>query len=124
MIQEYEESIKKRTALTKLRLSNHMLMIEKGRHEGKDRSKRFCPFCPDDIENEMHFLLKCKAYKCIRQEFLDSAEKYVPPILERSDTQNFISLINKAPGPTSNFVYKASEMREYLLIKHKVNGYP
>ena len=116
------KSIKKRTALTKLRLSNHMLMIEKGRHEGKDRSKRFCPFCPDDIENEMHFLLKCKAYKCIRQEFLDSAEKYVPPILERSDTQNFISLINKAPGPTSNFVYKASEMREYLLRKHKVLG--
>ena len=50
-----EIPVKERTALTKLRLSNHLLMIEKGRHMGIDRDQRFCPFCPNIIEDEKHF---------------------------------------------------------------------
>ena len=37
-------SIKARTSLTKLRLSNSSLMIEKGRHSNVDKSLRYCPF--------------------------------------------------------------------------------
>ena len=54
-------SIKQRTALTKFRISNSVLMIEKGRHSNIDKSLRFCPFCPDKIEDEKHFLLECNA---------------------------------------------------------------
>ena len=39
-------NVQDRIALTKLRLSNHELMIEKGRHIKIDKSKRVCPFCP------------------------------------------------------------------------------
>ena len=45
---------------TKFRLSNHNLMIEKGRHRNVDESLRFCPFCPNTVEDEIHFLLQCK----------------------------------------------------------------
>ena len=43
---------KNRTTLTKFRLSNHTLMIEKGRHQNIDKNLRFCPFCPNHIEDE------------------------------------------------------------------------
>ena len=54
--------IKDRIALTKLRLSNHKLMIEKGRHLKLDRNRRFCPFCPNEVEDEIHFMITCKNY--------------------------------------------------------------
>ena len=53
-------TIQVRTALTKLRLSNHRLMIEKGRHSRIESKFRFCPFCPNEVEDEKHFLMKCK----------------------------------------------------------------
>ena len=33
-----------RVSFTKFRLSNHSLMIEKGRHQNVDKDQRFCPF--------------------------------------------------------------------------------
>ena len=52
-----------RTNLTKIRLSNHTLMIEKGRHQKIDKSLRFCPFCKNCIEDELHFVMVCPVYK-------------------------------------------------------------
>ena len=49
---------KNRTTLTKFRLSNHTLMIEKGRHQNIDKNHRFCPCCPTRIEDEMHFFTR------------------------------------------------------------------
>ena len=45
-----------RTYITKLRLSNHSLMIEIGRHKNINREMRICPLCHKGIEDEMHFL--------------------------------------------------------------------
>ena len=89
------QSIKDRTALSKFRLSNHVLQIEKGRHKNVDKQERFCPFCPDVVEDEKHFFLGCKTYRYIRTEFFkDEANPY--PHWE-SDTTRFISLVNKSP---------------------------
>ena len=55
-----------RKALSKVRLSNHDLMIEKGRHLKIDKTQRFCPFCPRSTETELHFLLHCKTYSHAR----------------------------------------------------------
>ena len=51
----------KRSLITKLRLSCHILNIETMRYCRPKivRQKRFCPFCPDTIESEEHFLLNC-----------------------------------------------------------------
>ena len=43
------KNISERTALTKLRLSNHDLLIEKGRHQGLSKHDRLCPFCENSI---------------------------------------------------------------------------
>ena len=56
--------VRDRTAFTRLRLSNHQLMIEKMRHQvpkPPERDRR-CPFCPDLVEDEIHFLLDCPTF--------------------------------------------------------------
>ena len=30
------------------------------------RDRRFCPFCPESVESEEHFLLECKKYDSLR----------------------------------------------------------
>ena len=60
----------------KLRVSNHDLMIERGRyHKPKvPREQRLCFFCRDignkQVEDEMHFLCECPAYEIFREQFL------------------------------------------------------
>ena len=58
------ENEKHRKALTRLRLSCHPLMIEKGRHHKIPipRTERFCPFCTSEVETEQHFVTYCSKY--------------------------------------------------------------
>ena len=56
-----------RTEITRFRLSNHQLMIEIGRHRKIPKNLRFCPFCPDTIETEIHFLISCPTYNHNRE---------------------------------------------------------
>ena len=63
----------KRKLLTKLRISNHNLAIEKGRHTIPKTpiSERYCTQCnTNSIEDEIHFLLVCPKYQSQRQELL------------------------------------------------------
>ena len=54
---------KHRVAMTKLRVSDHNLMIEQGRRMRPPipREQRLCPICKS-LENETHFLLTCTRY--------------------------------------------------------------
>ena len=60
-----EKNRKLRVSYTKLRVSDHKLMYKVGRRKRTPipRDGRFCPFCPLEIENESHFLLKCTEYE-------------------------------------------------------------
>ena len=53
---------KNRICLSRCRLSNHNLLIETGRHARPKikRGNRKCFICPDEVENEVHFLTTCK----------------------------------------------------------------
>ena len=55
---------KERVAMTKLRISDHKLMVEKGRHFNPiiPRENRKCHMCTTEVENEVHFLTDCKMY--------------------------------------------------------------
>ena len=59
-----------RKQISKFRLSNHTLMIEVGRHKNIPKENRFCPFCPNSIETEIHFLFHCSVYSIMRETFL------------------------------------------------------
>ena len=60
-----ERNISFRKEVTKLRISNHDLMIERGRYFSPKlpRDERFCSTCSDNkIEDEKHFIIDCDFY--------------------------------------------------------------
>ena len=59
-----------RKTIAKVRSSCHGLEIEKGRHKNIPREKRWCNMCSDEaIEDEEHFLTKCKPYDELRTKY-------------------------------------------------------
>ena len=66
---------KQKIAISRFRLSNHSLMIEKGRHvkpKKIDRKERYCYFCKNEVEDEQHFLLSCPLYITLRKKLENS----------------------------------------------------
>ena len=84
---------KHKTAISRFRLSNHSLMIEKGRHAKPkkiERNERFCQFCEKIVEDEKHFLISCPLYtparrilervcidNCLHYESLNADQKFI-----------------------------------------------
>ena len=95
---------KHRVTFTKYRLSDHCLMIEKGRHKRPlvPREERYCPFSTSTVEIEIHFLTQCSAYKD-RSELFDFIEREVP---------NFVNLHNK-----SQVIFLTSQENKQLNLK-------
>ena len=85
-----------RQTLTKFRLSNHILNIEKGRHTTPMTPKeiRFCPFCPTQVEDEEHFILKCPTYKHERKRLQDiDPAKNTLNETETTNKERFVKLM-------------------------------
>ena len=58
------KDVKKQKMMSRFRISNHQLAIERGRYTKVPRENRVCPFgCAGEIEDEEHFLMACKIYK-------------------------------------------------------------
>ena len=86
-------NMKYKIAISRFRLSNHSLMIEKGRHnkpEKIERIDRKCVFCKNEVECEVHFLVDCPLYSpqrnlldiiiirtCSRFNNLNSEQKFI-----------------------------------------------
>ena len=113
--------IKDRTSLSKLRLSNHPLMIEKGRHHQNrnqgTETPRFCPFCPGQIEDEPHFYLECQAYSRLRTDLFNEATKTVIPFPFANKDQKFniLMTIDDITPSTGRFTTLALKLRDTLL---------
>ena len=60
----YHRNRKERVAMTKLRVSDHKLAIEQGRHTRPltPREERFCHMCSTKVEDETHFFTNCTMY--------------------------------------------------------------
>ena len=54
------KNVKTRVAVTKMRISCHLLPIESGRYKKIPGVERLCPLCNrSEIGDEFHYLLKC-----------------------------------------------------------------
>ena len=58
---------KKVSMIAKLRTSAHNLQIEMGRRTATPRENRLCR-CGEGVEDEEHFLTKCRLYTRVRQK--------------------------------------------------------
>ena len=86
-----------RRALTKLRVSNHKLMIELGRYNHISRDDRICPVCGSNkIKDEIHFLFYCSKYSIIRDNFFHKIQTLIPSIRHLPVNDLIIELMNSS----------------------------
>ena len=126
-IEEYLCSIKNvgnRTALTKIRLSNHNLMIEKGRHQGLRERQRLCPFCDNKVEDEYHFIMECKTFNEFRQKLFVEITEIKNTFNLLNDAEKFIFLLSKpeAGDSISRYLNTTLQIRNFLIEEYKQNG--
>ena len=112
------KNIKDRISMTKLRLSNHCLMIENGRHLNLERSERKCPFCLS-LEDETHFLLECQNYSVLRDNLLNYVEaRLTDEQIDRNDNGVMLRYLlgNTEIAPVvAKYLRKTMELRDFLI---------
>ena len=90
-LENYIQLFKRSTRLnfTKLRISAHTLMVEKGRHFSPKLplSERICQLCNlHEVEDEFHFVMKCTKYNFQRDRlFKELSEIYNLDSLSNED---------------------------------------
>ena len=84
------------TNFSRLRVSAHSLLIEKGRHLNIPRDKRLCKLCEsNEIEDELHFMLKCSYYDKIRVTLFNNiSEACTVDFNKLSDNEKFVFLMS------------------------------
>ena len=117
-------------AITKLRLGNHHLHIETGRHSipKTPENLRLCSFCnTNKIENEIHFLSFCKHYDRWRIKlFNEITEKYAH--CKELDAQSKILFLFNSIDPTvcrktAAFAHDCMNYRQQLLFQTSLRGW-
>ena len=100
-IPKFEKYLK---ALTKLRLSDHKLMIEEGRRKRPIREERICKTC-NKIEDEIHFLIDCDKYKDDRMDKFKIIINEVPCFEDMPDSKTkFIYLMSQENKKLTNLI--------------------
>ena len=85
-----------RRCYAKFRTSTHDLEIERGRHSFKPipPDKRTCAYCVkngiEEMEDELHFFMKCPLYQIERLAFLTRIGNKFPNITKLDDSNIFI----------------------------------
>ena len=90
-------NLKYKIAISRFRLCNHTLMIEKGRHHKPnkiDKKERICYFCKNKIENEEHFMIECPLYTPLRRVFENICNDTYPRYKNLTGEQKFIFLMS------------------------------
>lgn len=79
-----------RRSLTKFRLSNHGLQIERGRYTRPltPREMRLCEKC-SVVDDEFHFIMKCSKFDNPRKVFLNTIKVEFPALQNLSDSDLF-----------------------------------
>ena len=117
-----------RKNVTKFRLSNHKLMIEVGHHQKLDTQERTCPFCPNAVEDELHFLLHCPTYNIQRSALLEPITSVIHNFSLLPDSQKFELVMCRMDSNICNFISNAMDIRPLHGLKpcnnveHNIQG--
>ena len=111
-----------RVVLTKLRTSDHKLLIEEGRRMKPQipREERICKFCNNGIESEEHFLVECPLYGR-RQIFFNKVSESVPQFMQLNPHQKFIFLMTQEDDGITKMLVK--EIQEWLSLRNIILSY-
>ena len=117
-------NIEFRTTLSRIRLSNHELIIEKDRHRNVDIRLKNCPFCPMGIlEDEYHFLLHCKTQQPphYAMNYFWRPKRYFHISNTSPRDKQFELLLSdeRIVKVTGTFLCKALKLRRFLMESRK-----
>lgn len=87
-------SPRERNLLTKFRISAHKLEIETGRYQGIKAENRICKLCKKEVEDEIHFLLKCEVLQQDREKILSNIENKYQNLKNIDHQSKFIWLMS------------------------------
>ena len=108
---------RQRVSLSKIRVSDHCLMIERGRYNRPitPRNERFCPHCPLEVEDEEHFMTHCVAYD--RFSLFSRIADSSPQFDQLNGHDKFIYLMSQEDTETTKFL--ASRAHCWLISRLK-----
>ena len=73
---------------------------------------RHCPFCENEVEDEIHFLLTCSTYRDLRKGIVNFSE-----LGTSSELEVVKFLMNHKPRAIAKYTVTAFKRRESLLTK-------
>lgn len=124
-IEQYILSFRRsfRANFSRLRISAHHLMIEKGRYLKMPLEKRICKLCNlNEIEDETHFMIKCTYYSVLRDKMLsDLSDNLLAFDFENLPDRNKFKILMSVKDydcviPVLHFVNNAFDKRKGLDI--------
>ena len=112
----------KRVTLTKMRISDHKLMIEEGRRTTPQipREHRTCKICRQQIESEYHFLMECTLYGS-RQSFFNEVSISVPQFQTLNSRQKFLFLMTQEDEQITDQL--ATLIQKWLSLRNLILTY-
>ena len=117
-------NLKHRKTLTQIRLSSHRLMIETGRHKKISANERFCPFCKTEVEDEIHFVIKCETYDLVRKPLFEVCLNLKQNFEHYTDQEKIVFILTTEYLQIilAKFVFLAEELRSILIRNHENSG--
>ncbi len=116
------KNVMERQLVTRFRLSNHRLMVEVGRHRHiKNVGGRTCPFCPGVVEDELHFLFECKAYRIPRRNYINPITNIITGFNTLTRREKFGIVMCKMDKDLCKYISNCMEIRSFLDSKPKRN---
>ena len=113
---------KQRVIFTKIRVSDHKLMIEEGRRTTPKipPEQRTCKICPTKVENEEHFIMECCLYGS-RETFHKIVTETFPKFKDLNHQQKFSFLMTQEDEKITKLF--ATEIEKWLSLRNFISLY-
>ena len=80
-----------------MRISDHVLEIERGRYNKINREQQICrQYHLNVIEDEEHFFFHCQKNELLKKEFLTQIENLYPKLMENNHIQNLKKCVSSS----------------------------
>ena len=112
--------------LAKLRGGTNRLRIEQGRYRKEALEDRICEFCESkEVENEEHFMLRCKAYHILREIMWKRFSEItgINGTEMGSDEERLNALIGDAYQPSEDSEKNSTKTQNYRQLARIVMTY-
>ena len=84
------------------------------------QTKNVVPFCENEVESEIHFLLDCPVYRNIRTELINLIERENPFFRYLQKEAKFSYLLaNANQKEVAEYIHNSFELRNFLTMSPK-----